>query len=182
MLKRMVFIVLALASAFTQAEDARYGVHGMALFGGKDGLYAAHLPMFHAPHDVQIVMRVHFSDRRLDSAIRTRLDGKTALWTIDPEKFDLSRLSPSSTRPLAGFLANVVQGHFEQGGRVRYRQAELKVDKVMLYRPLQVDMVVSATSTYAFSVPKSGLAVNSEALGKQVQVVGTVYLSAEDLR
>jgi hypothetical protein len=77
------------------AADVTYGEHGMALFGGKEGLYASHLPMFHAPHDYQVIL-VHVADPATDAALRKRLDGKTALWTIAPEKFELSRLAPQA--------------------------------------------------------------------------------------
>jgi hypothetical protein len=108
----------------------------MALFGGKDGLYASHLPMFHAPHDAQVLLRVHFVDPALDRAMRARLDGRTALWTLEPERFALPRLAPGAAQPLASFAADVVEGHFEQGGIARHRQARLAVEQVILYRPL----------------------------------------------
>lgn len=99
----LALLALLAVPAPTLAAGPTYGEHGMALFGGKDGLYASHLPMFHAPHDYQVVLQLHVADARLDAALKRRLDGKTALWTVAPEKFDLDRLSPGATVPLRQF-------------------------------------------------------------------------------
>jgi len=122
LINRRVFLAatgLILAGA-SSAAPLTWGEHGMALFGGKAGLYASHLPMFHAPHDYQVILQVHVADAATDAALRKRLDGKTALWTIAPEKFELSRLAPSAAAPLRQFKADLVQGHFEQGGATQF--------------------------------------------------------------
>ena len=128
--------LLALCTLPLHAADATYGSHGMALFGGKEGLYASHLPMFHAPHDFQVVLQVHIADPAIDAALRKRLDGKAALWTIDPEKFELSALAPQAARPRSQFRASVVQGHFERKGSVQYRDVQVVIDKVLMFRQL----------------------------------------------
>src|SRR5471030_1344452 len=111
------------ASAAASAAGPTYGEHGMALFGGTQGLYASHLPMFHAPHDYQVILQVHVADPVIDAALRKRLNGHTALWTIAPEKFELDRLAPQAALPLTQFQADLVQGHFEQGGKTQYAGA-----------------------------------------------------------
>jgi hypothetical protein len=52
----------ASAAPTLPALDASYGVHGMALFGGKDALFASHLPMFHAPHNQQVILQIEIHD------------------------------------------------------------------------------------------------------------------------
>lgn len=128
--------LLALCTLPLQAADKTYGTHGMALFGGQDGLYASHLPMFHAPHDFQVILQVHIADQATDAALRKRLDGKTALWTINPEKFELSALAPEAQKPRKEFRADLVQGHFERGGATQYRGARVVIDKVLVFRQL----------------------------------------------
>jgi hypothetical protein len=137
-----------LLSGGTFAADVTYGEHGMALFGGKDGLYASHLPMFHAPHDYQVILQVHVADAATDAALRKRLDGKTALWTIAPEKFELSRLAPQAPSPLRQFKADLVSGHFEQGGKTQYTASTIVVDKVLMFHKLSPEQRASSTSTY----------------------------------
>jgi len=118
------------------AADKTYGTHGMALFGGQEGLYASHLPMFHAPHDYQVILQVHIADPATDAALRKRLDGNNALWTIDPEKFELSTLAPDTRTPRKEFKADLVQGHFERGGNTQYKAATVVIDKVLVFRQL----------------------------------------------
>lgn len=206
-----LLLALALALSTPAAAEASYGVHGMVLFGGRDGLYASHLPMFHAPHDVQVVLKVRFADPALERAMRARLDGRTALWTLAPERFALDRLAPRAAQPLAGFAADVVEGHFEQGGTARHRQARLTVEQVVLYRPLDRAPSVRATSRYvpvgrylvklidsrpdfdhivllnrAASAPvtiaRHGMQADLRALGLQAPLDGSVHYCAEDLR
>jgi hypothetical protein len=133
----LVFAAALMAGSAAAAPlGVTYGTHGMALFGGKDALYASHLPMFHAPHDYQVVLQVRVKDPALDAALRQRLHGKTALWTIDPEKFELDRLAPGAAAPVREFKADLVDGHFERGGKTQYKGATVVVDKVLIYRQL----------------------------------------------
>jgi hypothetical protein len=204
-------LLLAMLAPQARSLEPGFGVHGMALFGGKDGLYASHLPMFHAPHDAQVLLRVRFLDPALDRAMRARLDGRTALWTLEPERFALPRLAPGAAQPLQSFAADVVEGHFEQGGIARHRQARLAVEQVMLYRPLDPAPAVRSVSRYvpvgrfmvklidsrpdfdhivllqrpasaAVEIPKAGVAADLAALAARVPVLGTVYYCEEDLR
>jgi len=138
----------ALAAGTGVGHGPTYGEHGMALFGGKDGLYASHLPMFHAPHDYQVILQVHLADGATDAALRARLDGKTALWTIAPEPFDLNRLAPQAAQPLTRFKADLVEGHFEQGGKTQFGGATVVVDKVLLFRQLSPNAAVRETARY----------------------------------
>jgi hypothetical protein len=148
---RLVFAALALIAGTAgnvEAADVTYGEHGMALFGGKEGLYASHLPMFHTPHDYQVILQVHVADPATDAALRRRLDGKSALWTIAPEKFELSRLAPAAALPLKRFRADLVLGHFEQGGKTRYAAATVVVDKVLMFRKLSPEQSASVSASY----------------------------------
>jgi len=145
---RRALLALSLIAGGAGAADATYGEHGMALFGGKEGLYASHLPMFHAPHDYQVILQVHVADAATDAALRRRLDGKTALWTIAPEKFELSRLSPASAAPLKQFKADLVLGHFEQGGKTQFPASTIVVDKVLVYRQLSPAQQTNAGASY----------------------------------
>ncbi len=139
---------MAAAPATTVAAGPTYGTHGMALFGGKDGLYASHLPMFHAPHDVQVVLQIRLSDPAQDRALRERLHGKTALWTISPEKFEIDRLAPGAANPLTQFRADLVLGHFEQGGKPQLVGVTAMVDKVLVDRQLSPSLRQAETQRY----------------------------------
>jgi hypothetical protein len=137
-----------LLAAGSWAANPSFGQHGMAMFGGRDGIYAAHLPMFHAPHDHQVILRLRIGDATIDRLVKARLDGKTALWTIAPENFELDRLGPDSKQPLKSFRADLVLGHFEQGGKTQYRNVPVVVEEVLMFRRLSPVQHVSTQSRY----------------------------------
>ena len=58
-MKKILLITALLGGAFNAQAD-RPSVHGMLLFG-KENLYASHLPMFHAPHDYQVIFKLNLS-------------------------------------------------------------------------------------------------------------------------
>ena len=147
-MKKLIALFLLLCAAGTAAAaNPSFGSHGMLLFGGPDALYASHLPMFHAPHDYQVILQVRLADKAQDAALRARLRGGTALWTLDPEKFDLDRFAPGAA-PNQRFKADLVLGHFEQGGKTQYTGAGVIVEKVLYFRQLSAAPARSAAARY----------------------------------
>ncbi len=141
----------AVATAPTAAKSdasSGFGAHGMAVFGGEEGLYASHLPMFHRPHDVQLVFRFHLADATADAALRSNLTAKPALWTLDPTKFDLYRFAPKHSQPLTQFAARFVEGHFERGGKERFDNQVVVVDEVILYQTLDFTLRAESPGRY----------------------------------
>lgn len=114
-----------------------WGSHGMAVFGGREGLYASHLPMFHAPHDTQVIIRFHLQDQTIDAQLRNALAQKPELWTLDPEEFDLLQLAPGHPHGLKQFNARFVQGHFERGGKTRFLNQTAIIDEIVFFHRLQ---------------------------------------------
>lgn len=131
-----LWLSLGASAAGIGAETTAWGSHGMAVFGGRDALYASHLPMFHAPHDMQVVLRFHLQDRQNDARLRAALAAQAELWTLEPQEFDLLRLQPGHAAPLRQFGARLVQGHFERGGQERYAGQTVIVEQVLLFRRL----------------------------------------------
>lgn len=150
MLRSILPAILLMLSSLAHAAPPTWGVHGMVLFGGKQGLYASHLPMFHAPHDYQVVLQVRLADPALDARLRGQLDGKTALWTLEPERFELARLLPAAPLPLRQFQATVVRGHFEKHGKAEpgYGAAAIIVERVLLMRQLSPAPAVNVSARY----------------------------------
>lgn len=107
---------MLIASSLAAGANPTFGQHGMALLGGKDGLYAAHLPMFHAPHEYQHILRV--------------------------------RLAPGAAQALAGFKADLVQGHSELGDKTRFAGADIVVEQVLLFRRLSSHPMQASTARY----------------------------------
>jgi hypothetical protein len=134
----LTFLVPA---AFAAEEPPKpgpsWGLHGMLLFGGPDGLYASHLPMFHAPHDRQVLLAIKLADPALDAQMRRTLGEHPTLWTLVPEQFELARLAPRATDPLKTFRADIVEGHFERDGTPRHQGVTVEVLRVERYRVLK---------------------------------------------
>lgn len=139
----------ALAADAGKAHGPYWGLHGMLLFGGPDGLYASHLPMFHAPHDRQVVLALRLSDAALDARLRRELGAVAKVWTLVPEQFDLSRLAPDAADPLTGFSADIVEGHFERHGVTRHRGVKVEVVKVERFVALDADSGPGTEASYA---------------------------------
>lgn len=138
----------AMLTPFAAGAETAMGGHGMAVFGGREGLYASHLPMFHTPHDSQLVLRFHLADAPADQALRETLAREPRLWTFDPEPFDLLRFAPGHGRPLREFKARFFEGHFERGGRPQPTAQRVVVDEVLLFRRLDLTPRRSDTGRY----------------------------------
>lgn len=135
----LVSLTAAGAEPKVAQQGSTYGVHGMVLFGNSESMYVSHLPMFHAPHDYQVVLQVHCQDAKLDKEIKARLEQKITLWTIEPEQFEITRLAQDSDTPLKEFKANFVLGHFEQGGKTEYNNVPVTVEKTLIFRQLSAE-------------------------------------------
>ncbi|WP_462163224.1 hypothetical protein [Pseudoalteromonas xiamenensis] len=116
-------------------NQSRHGIHGMLLFSDGEQLYASHLPMFHRPHDVQIVMAVNFADQALNSQLVSQL-ATGNYWTLEPERFDLSKLGESQPDAIHSFTADVYANHFERGGMKAYEGKQLVVTKTVFRQTL----------------------------------------------
>lgn len=111
----------------TTKDDHQHGpaadqpsVHGMLVLG--DGpVYLSHLPMFHGPHDYQVLLEVQLvkdgSDPTSLYAQDRRVTGEK-VYTLVPEAFSLPELfGPTNGLPQrTSFKAKVYRGHFERGG------------------------------------------------------------------
>ena len=136
------------ASAQNSPSQMAVGLHGMAVFGGAEGLFASHLPMFHTPHDSQVIIRFHLADAQLDQSLRATLAQQAKLWTLAPEKFDLLRLSPKHATPLKQFSASFFDGHFERGGAEKFTNAQVVVDEVLFFKHLSAEKQQSHLAQY----------------------------------
>ncbi len=147
-MKRRALLTLAGLPLLARAEETAVGGHGMAVFGGRLALYASHLPMFHAPHDSQVVLRFHLADPAADRTLRETLSREPRLWTFDPEPFDLLRLAPGHAQRLRDFKARFFEGHFERGGKPQPVEQLIVVDEVLLFRRLSAAPREAATGRY----------------------------------
>lgn len=90
------------------------GTHGMLLFGKKNN-YVSHLPMFHSPHDYQLVAEVTITNQGNAQTVAKYEKAKkqSDIFTIVPEPMDLAKVVSGEIR---SFPVEIYQGHFERGG------------------------------------------------------------------
>ncbi|MCT8988416.1 hypothetical protein [Shewanella phaeophyticola] len=70
-------ILLSINSHATEPQEhsqhaeypVKMGLHGMLLFGSQYGLFASHLPMFHQPHNAQVVFKLSFADPKIQAEV-----------------------------------------------------------------------------------------------------------------
>lgn len=121
-------------------------VHGMLLVGRKT-LYLSHLPMFHAPHDYQVILEVHLRGTSGDPAAAYNHDRDTTgapLYTLVPEPFVL----PDVVAHHRSFGATIFRGHFERGGVPILEHVTVDIQRVVLFRHFEPGAVKPTHASY----------------------------------
>jgi hypothetical protein len=89
-------------------------VHGMLVFG-KTQVYLSHLPMFHAPHDYQLIAELELPSAALEIYRQSLAQyPEETIYTLVPERLAL----PDLVAHPHPFHADLYRGHFERGGTV----------------------------------------------------------------
>lgn len=125
--------VMILGIGFQASAGDPPSVHGMLLFGSNK-IYISHLPMFHRPHDYQVIAEVELgAAARATYLAAHKADPHSPLYTLVPERFVL----PDVISGAKSFKATVFKGHFERGGEPIAEASEVKITKVVHFRKFQ---------------------------------------------
>jgi hypothetical protein len=146
----------AAAAAHHRDEEPDHpAVHGMLLFGERQ-LFLSHLPLFHAPHDYQVILAAELRGGADPSGplaryLADRQQSGEVVYTFVPERFRLPDLAfPSGERPAPfRFHGEVVRGHFERGGTEIDRGVEV-TPRVIFAEKLQPAGKVAGASYLLF--------------------------------
>jgi hypothetical protein len=106
----------------TMSND-KPSTHGMLLVGSEK-IYASHLPMFHSPHNYQIILELELS--KMDKqkyVIDKNKNLNYTTYTIEPETFVL----PDMVNLPRPFKVNLYRGHFERGGIQILKNVTVKI-------------------------------------------------------
>ena len=108
-------------------------VHGMLVVGEKS-VYLSHLPMFHRPHDYQVILEVDIGN----AAKTIYLGDKKAhpqetVYTLVPESFIL----PQMVQNPKPFRAKLFRGHFERGGAQIVNSTTVNIIKVVYFKKFE---------------------------------------------
>ncbi len=109
-------------------DPAYMGVHGMVLMNKSSTIFAYHLPLYHKPHDVQLLYKLAVKNVALVQLVRDN-----DMVTIKPKPFNLQRLMRGEKVALA---ADVYLGHFERDGMLVYENMTLNFAEKLYMRKL----------------------------------------------
>jgi hypothetical protein len=119
-----------------EPNPERPAVHGMLMLG-EARVLLPHLPMFHAPHDQQIILEVSLLVPNFDPKkkyVDDRNATQTRIYTWVPKPFVLSDLLASRPTTMVG---TIFRGHFERGGvAITADDVEARVERILYSRRL----------------------------------------------
>jgi len=138
---KWIFAALMVAQASAIANADMPATHGMVIFGKNAG-YVSHLPMYHAPHNYQLIMKIKPQNLENSAALAgyekwTALGEK--LFTIAPQTMDLAKVIDGK---ISEFQAILYKGHFEKDGEP-LGKILVKVEKILLANSLVPNTPVS---------------------------------------
>lgn len=144
----LFFIVLPILSNSQQKHTAltseNPSTHGMLIFG-KGKIYAYHLPMFHTPHDYQIILELELEGTSKDLFVKDQRDHMDyGTYTIEPETFVLPQMIAKGN----SFMADLYRGHFERGGELLISKVKVVIKEVLFYDKFNSTQEKSASSNF----------------------------------
>lgn len=118
--------------------------HGMLIFG-KNKIYAYHLPMFHNPHNYQIILELELTEEEKGLFIEEQKSNtEYATYTIEPETFVLPQMIAKGN----SFTVDLYRGHFERGGKKIASKIKVVIKEVLFYNKFKSDEKRSALSSF----------------------------------
>ncbi|QNK64447.1 hypothetical protein H7F33_08205 [Pedobacter sp. PAMC26386] len=143
----LTFLFLCI-STVTFAQTTHYpdkpSTHGMMLMG-TEVIYASHLPMFHSPHDYQIISILELTKEAQERYIQDRKSHPDELiYTIEPETLVLPEMMNHSKV----FKANIYRGHFERGGTKFLENIPVRIKQIIYYKQFDKNGIKPANLQY----------------------------------
>jgi hypothetical protein len=128
-LKNLIIGLFVFVSAYAAHQHGDPpSVHGM-LVVGNDRLYLSHLPMFHSPHDYQVILEAELDPEAAGLYRSSKAANEEPVYTIAPE----SGVLPEMAQAGRSFKAALYRGHFERGG-VQIAAATVRIVKVLYFK------------------------------------------------
>jgi hypothetical protein len=143
MLFVICFQVFAQHENHSMSSD-KPSTHGMLLFG-TDKVYVSHLPMFHSPHDYQIILEIELSKSDKQKYVWDKNKNPNyTTYTIEPEKFVL----PDMINNPKDFKVNLYRGHFERGGIEILKNITVKIVQVISFKKFNPEGTKAKTTNF----------------------------------
>lgn len=136
-MKAAILVFFLSLGSFLSAKADIPTVHGMLMFGDKK-IYASHLPMFHIPHNYQVILEISVANSTRSQTFAYYKSLKASgseQFTLEPEVMDLSQIISGEK---TSFNANLYEGHFERGGTL-LGSVKVNVEKVVFSKTLDAN-------------------------------------------
>lgn len=116
-----------------QHSTDRPSKHGMLVFGNTT-LFASHLPLFHSPHDYQVILELKCSKKNFKKFLKDKKQHPAYnTYTIEPETFIL----PDMLLQPRPFKVKLYRGHFERGGVLIASGITIEIKQIIYYKKLE---------------------------------------------
>jgi len=151
----LLLLVLFAAAPPVMAEDVRPGhapssdppgSHGM-LVVGSDVVYLSHLPMFHVPHNYQLIFEAALDADVLAEYRRDSAAHADTYYTLVPTG---RWVLPDTIVEGARFRADLYRGHFERGGTPIRRGLTVTVRRIVHFRRFDAGRMPDPAQWIAF--------------------------------
>jgi hypothetical protein len=149
-IQQSVFVIILLLTVITvQAQHGgmsadKPSVHGMLIFG-TEKIYASHLPLFHAPHNYQIILELELDKAAKKQFITDQQQHpEFTTYTIEPEPFIL----PDMIAAKGSFKATLYRGHFERGGTKIAEKISIRIATVVYFKKFDAATVKESKAVF----------------------------------
>ncbi len=133
-MKNLIIILFVLTIIACKSLSGRIGLHGMVIYGQKGSYFLDHIPMEHAPHDLQVLTQVKLFSR---NGTLLSLDLSNETFTFKPKT--IFSLDDFAGGKITTFVGDLYVGGFEQGGRIHLSSVTVKVSSVEVHRQIPSD-------------------------------------------
>jgi len=145
-MKTLTLLLVSLFHLPTLAAD-KPSTHGMLVFGKANTVYVSHLPMFHSPHDYQLIAQLSLPNVALNAYRKSLAEHpEETIYTLVPEVMVLPEMVASG-KP---FRADLVRGHFERGGTEIVSQVAVRFAKIVHFRKFDPKAQQPAKASYLY--------------------------------
>lgn len=150
-MKSLILSILVALTATAEAAPHHHpsadkpSTHGMLVFGSKGKVYVSHLPMFHTPHDYQLIAELELPEKAKAIYLGSiAANPAEPVYTLVPETFVL----PEMVAHPKPFGASLVRGHFERGGTEIASEITVKLGRILHFRKFDPQAQRPALATY----------------------------------
>ncbi len=133
-MKFVITLAAVLLASWSVVRAERPAVHGMVVFG-ETRILMSHLPLFHPPHDWQVIFEVSLKHNttNISDVYHPSQDAPgDQLYTFEPIPFKLTEMIEHPT----AMTGSLYKGHFEKDGQLLLTDVEAAIAQVVFHKKL----------------------------------------------